>query len=471
MHRRISAGMLRTHTCGELRKNDAGKTVTLAGWVETLRISGKIGFLLLRDRYGITQCFLNATLAEQLKDVRRESVVQVTGEVKERPDKQKKPEMATGDIELSVKEANVLSAADPLPLELDESVETSEDTRLKYRYLDLRRPPMQDMIAKRDAFIHAIREHLHQQGFLEVSTPVLTKSTPEGARDFLVPSRLHRGKFYALPQSPQQYKQLLMVAGADKYFQIAPCFRDEDARADRSPGEFYQLDLEMSFPEQEDVLRLTEELFTKVVTEVFPDKRLTTPFPRLTYKQAMEKYGTDKPDLRKDKNDPDEMAFCWVVDFPLFEPELEDGHYAPMHHMFTMPHEDDLPLLKSDPGKARSYQHDLVLNGFEVGGGSIRIHDAKIQEKIFELIGFSKEQEEYFAHMLEAFRYGVPPHGGIAPGIDRMLMVLMGKKSIREVIAFPKNKDARDVMMDAPSTVDKGQLDDLGIALKDTHHS
>ena len=293
----------------------------------------------------------------------------------------------------------------------------------------------------------------------------MTKSTPEGARDFIVPSRIHAGKFYALPQSPQQYKQLLMISGFDKYFQIAPCFRDEDARADRSPGEFYQLDLEMSFAEQKDILDLTEDLFVSLVKKILPKKKLTfRKFPRLTYKEVIRKYKTDKPDLRKNKNDPNELAFCFIVDFPLFEEKLEKGYYAPMHHMFTRPKQEDLKFLnKKGASKVHSYQHDLVLNGVEVGGGSMRIHDSKIQDKIFDLIGFTKEQKKYFKHMLAAFDYGVPPHGGIAPGIDRLIMVLLGENSIREVIAFPKNREARDVLMDAPSEIDKQQLKEAHI--------
>ncbi|RJQ17232.1 aspartate--tRNA ligase [Candidatus Woesearchaeota archaeon] len=455
--------MFRTHTCGELRKEHAGKTVTLAGWIDTLRVSGKIGFLLLRDRYGITQCFLGKDILEQASSLKKETVVQIEGLVNKRPDNQIKKELLTGEIELEVKALKVLSSAEALPL--DESA--TEDTRLKYRYLDLRKPELQQVLKKRHDLILFMRSFLDKKGFYEITTPILTKSTPEGARDYLVPSRVYPGKFFALPQSPQQYKQLLMVAGMDKYFQIAPCFRDEDARADRAPGEFYQLDIEMSFIHQNDILDLTEELFIKMIEHVFPEKKiLQKPFPRLNYTDVVKKYGTDKPDLRKNKDDPDELAFAWVINFPLFEEELEHGHYAPKHHMFTMPHEDDIHLLDTHPEKARSYQHDLVLNGFEVGGGSVRIHNPELQAKIFKLIGFKEKETKYFHHMLEAFKYGTPPHGGIAPGIDRTLMVVMGKQSIRDVVAFPKNKEARDVMMDAPSEVLPGQLDDLKISLK-----
>jgi len=465
--------MKRTHTCGELRGKDKGKKVTLCGWVKSHRIQGRISFLLLKDRYGITQIFVEPKLTKGLGEIRRESVLQVKGQVNARPKNQINKELATGEVEVAATAIDILSEAAPLPLEI-EKIESTEDTRLKYRYLDLRTSKMQESMLLRHKAIQFIRNYLDKEGFLEITTPILTKSSPEGARDYLVPSRLHKGKFYALPQSPQQYKQLLMVAGSDKYFQIAPCFRDEAARAHRAPGEFYQLDLEMSFVEQKDILDLTEDLFIKMIKEVFPDKKITKiPFPRLSYDEVMKKYKTDTPDLRKNKKDKDELAFCWIVDFPLFVKQTKEDFFygagkelAPSHHMFTAPKEEDIPLLDKDTSKARSYQHDLVLNGFEVGGGSIRIHDPKIQEKIFDLIGFTDKQKKEFSHMLEAFKYGVPPHGGIAPGIDRLLMVIMGKDSIRDVIAFPKNKDAVDLVMNAPSEVSKEQLDELGIKIK-----
>ncbi len=464
--------MLRTHTCGELNKNDAGNHATLAGWVETHRVQGKISFILLRDRYGLTQIFVNPKLTKELGELRRESCIQVQGEVKARPAHQVKKELKTGEIEVSANTINVLAAAEPLPLELNDS--TTEDTRLKYRYLDLRRPEMAKNIEKRHQALMFIRNFLAQKNFLEITTPILTKSTPEGARDYLVPSRVHKGKFYALPQAPQQYKQLLMVAGMDKYFQIAPCFRDEDARADRAPGEFYQLDLEMAFPEQEDILDLIEETILAMVKEIFPGKKFTKiPFSRINYSDAMEKYGRDNPDIRKNKDDENELGFCWVLNFPLFQKQTEKDFFhgagkewGPSHNMFTAPQEKDLPLLDTDPGKVKSYQHDLVLNGSEVGGGAIRIHDPKLQSKIFDIIGMSKKKQKEFSHMLEAFTYGAPPHGGIALGIDRLLMMILGKKSLREMIAFPKNKEARDLVMDAPSEVSKEQLDELGIMLR-----
>jgi len=462
---------MRTHTCGELRKENVGKEITLSGWVSTHRIQGKISFIILKDKYGEIQVFISDKLTKQLGEIRRESVVQITGEVGARPPKQVKKDLPTGEIEIQAKTIKVISAADPLPLEIDEHIESSEEVRLKYRYLDLRRPQMQKNLLLRHKGIKFIRNYLDKKSFVEITTPILTKSTPEGARDYLVPSRLHRGTFYALPQSPQQYKQLLMVAGVDKYFQVAPCFRDEDARAHRAPGEFYQLDMEMSFVSQEDILNLVEDLMIKLVEKVFPEKKFTqVPFPRLSFDEAMKKYKNDSPDIRKNKKDPNELGFCWIVDFPLFTKQTEEDFFhgagqewAPSHHMFTAPREEDIPLLDKDPSKVKSLQHDLVLNGFEVGGGSIRIHDPKIQEKIFDLIGFTAEQKKDFSHLLEAFRYGVPPHGGIAPGLDRLFMVIMGEPSLREVIAFPKNKEARDLVIDAPSKVAEDQLHELGL--------
>ena len=464
--------MYRTNTCGELNKKFVGKEVTLAGWIDSLRIQGKIGFLLLRDRYGVTQFFLSPQLAKEFGHLKKESVVQVKGKVNARPEKQVKKDMSTGEVEVEAQEIKVLSEASELPLDLN--IESNEDTRLKYRYLDLRRPKMQKNIELRHKIIEFIRKYLDKQNFMEITTPILTKSTPEGARDYVVPSRVHPGQFYALPQSPQQYKQLLMVAGFDRYFQIAPCFRDEDARADRCPGEFYQLDLEMSFVNQEDILNLIEDMIIKLVKQILPDKKLTfSKFPRLSYEKVMKTHKTDSPDLRKNKKDPNELAFCWVIDFPLFTPQSEEDFFhgagkkwGPSHHMFTMPKEEDLKYLNErDAGKAHSYQHDLVLNGFEVGGGSIRIHDPKIQEKIFDLIGFTKEQKEKFSHLLNAFKYGTPPHGGIAPGIDRLIMVMLGETNIREVIAFPKNKEVKDLVMGAPSEIEPEQLKELHIKL------
>jgi len=460
--------MLRTCKISELSEKLAGKKVRVCGWIDTIREHGNVMFLDLRDRYGKVQAVITKKSSDfaEAKKLTIESCVWVEGDVKKRPEGTENKELGTGKVEIGISKLKILSLSKPLPFELGDD-KVKEDIRLKYRYLDLRRGNLLKNMELRHRIIQFIRNYLDEKDFLEIQTPMLTKSTPEGARDYIVPSRVHKGKFYALPQSPQQYKQLLMVGGIDKYFQIAACFRDEDARADRCPGEFYQLDLEMSFVEQKDILDLMEDMIIKIVKELLPEKKITTvPFPRLSYEEVMKKYKTDKPDLRKNKGDPNELGFCWIVDFPLFEEKKTEGHYAPMHHMFTMPKEKDLKYLnKKDAHKVKSLQHDLVLNGFEVGGGSIRIHDPEIQAKIFDLIGFDDKKKKYFEHMLTAFNYGVPPHGGIAPGIDRLIMVLLGAESIREVIAFPKNRETKDVLMDAPSEVDAQQLKDVGIKL------
>jgi len=450
------------------------KKVLLMGWVDKIRDHKRVVFIDLRDMSGVVQCVLDPKDFNQ--KITLESVIEITGLVKKRPEKLINPNLETGDIEIEVKEINVLSPAGEIPIPLTtDGYEIDESVRMKYRYLDLRRARMARNIRVRSKAVQFIREWLHEREFVEVETPILTKTTPEGARDFLVPSRLQPGKFYALPQSPQQYKQLLMIAGFEKYFQIARCFRDEDPRADRAYGEFTQLDIEMSFVKQEDILRLTEELFTQLVKKIFPHKKITQfPWPRISHKEAIEKYGSDKPDLRKNKEDKDELAFAWIVDFPLFAKQSEDDYFyglgearfAPSHHMFTAPHPDDFTLLDKDPMRVRGLQHDMILNGFEVGGGSVRIHDAKIQEKVFELIGFSKKQRDQFEHMLTAFTYGVPPHGGIAPGIDRFIYVALGEPSIREVIAFPATSGGQTAVMDAPSGADEKQLSELGIEVK-----
>ena len=443
--------------------------IELYGWVDSIRDHKKIIFIDLRDRTGIVQIVGN----EDFKKLNSEDVIYIKGTVKKRPEKLVNPKISTGEIEIQAKEFEIISKAQtpPLPINTD-GYNIDEEIRLKYRYLDLRRPRMTKNIIYLSKTTTFIRNFLINRKFIEIETPILTKTTPEGARDFIVPSRLQKGKFYALPQSPQQYKQLLMVAGFERYFQIARCFRDEDPRADRAYGEFTQLDLEMSFVTQEDILRLTEELFTALVKQIFPKKHITkTPWPRITHKQAIEKYKTDKPDLRKNKKDKDELAFAWIVDFPLFSKQnnedyyygIGESKYAPSHHMFTSPHPDDISLLDSSPEKVRGLQHDMVLNGFEVGGGSIRIHDPKIQKKVFDLIGFTNEQKKQFEHMLTAFKFGVPPHGGIAAGIDRFLMVVLGEPSIREMIAFPASSGGRISVMDAPSKASTEQLKELEI--------
>jgi len=449
-----------------------GEEVELYGWVNSKRDHKKIVFIDLRDRSGIVQ----VVGGEDFKKLSNEDVVMIKGLVKQRPEKLINPKMATGTIEIEAKELKIISKAKTLPIPInDNGYSINEESRLKYRYLDIRRSRMLRNLTLKSKATLFIRNYLSKQHFLEIDTPILTKTTPEGARDFLVPSRLQPGNFYALPQSPQQYKQMLMVAGIERYFQFARCFRDEDTRADRAYGEFTQLDIEMSFIEQKDILSLTEDLFTQLIKKLFPDKYISyTPWPRITHKDAKQKYGTDKPDLRKNKKDPNEIAFSWIINFPLFtEQSQEDffhgsgkAKFAPSHHMFTAPHPDDISLLNSDPLKVRGLQHDLVLNGFEVGGGSIRIHQPEVQQKVFDLIGFTSEQKKQFSHLLEAFTYGVPPHGGIAPGLDRLLMAILGEPSVREMIAFPASSGGKISIMDAPSPASEEQLKELGIKIR-----
>jgi aspartyl-tRNA synthetase len=587
--------MYRSHTCGELRPGHAGHEVTLAGWVHRRRDHGPLIFIDLRDRYGITQVVFDAALdgvAHAIaSEVRSEYVVQIRGTVRLRPAEAHNPEIGTGTIEVSASGASILNAARQPPLYISRDGNEEEALRLRYRYLDLRRGRMQRNIILRHQIVKFIRDFLDREGFLEIETPILMKSTPEGARDYLVPSRVHPGQFYALPQSPQQLKQLLMVAGFDRYFQIARCFRDEDQRADRQP-EFTQLDLEMSFVDQEDILALMERLFVALAAAVVPHKRVVVPFPRLTYAEAMDRYGSDKPDLRyglaftdlratlagssfavlRDAvargdavrgmavpgcagysrrqldelvelarqagargllwaavpadggevrasfarqvpadelaaivaalggqpgdlllivadaprvasasldrlrrelaarlrlADPDHLAFAWVLDFPLLEWDAEEQRWQAVHHPFTAPLDEDRDLLASDPGRARAKAYDLVLNGFEAGGGSIRIHQRDVQQQLFDLLGVSRETaQEQFGHLLEAFEYGAPPHGGIAPGIDRLAMLFADEPTIREVMAFPKTQQAADAMLGAPSPVDERQLRELHIRLR-----
>jgi len=439
-----------------------GEQVKLCGWVNTRRDHGGIIFVDLRDISGIVQVVLKPEIA---KDVRPEWVICVEGLVKERPERMVNPKLATGKIEIEAKNLAVLSEAKTLPFEIGKpKEEVNEELRMKYRYLDLRREKMRNNLILRQKSISFVRNFLIKEGFIEVETPILTKSTPEGARDYIVPSRNQAGKFYALPQSPQQYKQLLMVAGLEKYFQIPRCFRDEDPRGDRQP-EFTQLDLEMSFVEQEDILNLIERLYMEMIREIAPEKKIMqSPFQRLTHKEAMERYNSDKPDLRKDRSDPNELAFGWVVDFPMFEWKKEENRWDATHHPFTRPQTDDIEEVKKNPDKILAYQYDLVLNGYEIGGGSLRIYRPEMLEAIFEVMGHKKKEiREKFGHMLEAFEYGVPPHGGIAPGIDRFIMILANEPSIREVIAFPKTGDGRDLMMDSPADVRPEQLKELHI--------
>jgi aspartyl-tRNA synthetase len=584
------------YRCGELRLSDEGKTVKLSGWVNRRRDHGGVTFVDLRDRSGYVQVVFNPDISPQTHEaampLRSEWVLEVGGVVRQRPEGMQNPNLATGDVEVEVRELTVLNPAKTPPFPINKEEEVDEQTRLRYRYMDLRHERMTNNLILRHRLVKFIRDYLDAQGFLEIETPILFKTTPEGARDYLVPSRIHPGEFYALPQSPQQLKQLLMVAGMERYFQIARCFRDEDQRGDRQP-EFTQLDLEMSFIGQEDIMALTEELFTRLVEEVVPDKRLLAkPWPRLTYQEAMQRFGKDNPDLRfgmelqdiseiagesgfkvfegavssggkvcginasglgdysrkeidklveyvsqfgarglaylalttageqrssfakflsdedlqailtrfeaqpgdlllfvADKpgivfealgrlrvmladrlnlRDPDLLAFCWIIDFPFVVWNEDEQRWDPSHHLFTSPMPEDIHLLDTDPGQARGQQYDMVVNDYEVGGGSIRIHDRQLQEKVFKLIGLDPEvAAERFGHMLEAFEYGTPPHGGIAPGIDRLCMVLAGEPNIREVIAFPKNQAARDVMANAPSQVEDQQLRELHLRVVD----
>jgi len=584
---------IRTHDCGGLRKENAGETVKLAGWVNTRRDHGGVIFIDLRDRYGLTQLTFRQEAGAEIfalgNKLRNEYVIKISGEVINRPADMINKNLATGEIEVEVKSAEILSTCENLPFEIAGESNANEEIRLKYRFLDLRHRRLQELLKQRDELITYIRQYMHKNEFTEVQTPILTNSSPEGARDFLVPSRLYPGKFYALPQAPQQFKQLLMVAGFDRYFQIAPCFRDEDPRADRHPGEFYQLDLEMSFVEQEDVFQMIEPLMIEL-TNKFSDKSvLQAPFPRITWHDSMNTYGIDKPDLRYDlkitdvsemvkecgfkvfsdaiKNDgivkmlhvtggakftrseidkltekakqsganglayilikdgkpaspidkylgedltkkliekvgavdgdalffgagewlktcgslgqvriatadllglrdPKKAAWCWVVDFPMYEFNKEDNKIDFSHNPFSMPQGGMKALMEQDPLKILANQYDFVLNGFEISSGAIRNHEPEIMYKAFEIAGYTREEvDKRFGGMISAFKFGAPPHGGCAPGIDRLMMVLWDMTSIRDIYAFPKNGKAQDAMMNAPSEVSEKQLKELHITL------
>jgi aspartyl-tRNA synthetase len=452
---------------GEL-VNRVGQEVEVSGWVHARRDMGKLIFIDLRDRTGLLQVvFWSKDVVAKANALRPEFVVTIKGKVSERPEKMRNPKLATGGIELSAADLEILNESKTPPFELDkDTMPVSEELRLKYRYLDLRTERMQRNLILRDKVTTQFRDFLHKNNFIEVETPCLTKGTPEGSREYIVPSRLHAGKYYVLPQSPQQFKQLLMVAGLERYFQVARCFRDEDQRGDRQP-EFTQVDLEMSFVEQEDVMRLVEELALDVVRTVTPEKKITqTPFPRLTYAEAVAKYGNDKPDLRVNKDDPNELAFCWVVDFPFFE-KTDEGGWTFTHNPFSAPqpkYRDNL-MSKTDIGGILTTQYDLVLNGYEIAGGSIRNHRSEALRKVFEIMALDEEQiSTRFGHMLEAFEFGAPPHGGLAFGFDRLVMLLAGEPNIREIIAIPKTGDARDLMMGAPSDLPEAQLKEANIA-------
>lgn len=447
-----------------------GGQVTVAGWVQARRDHGKIIFIDLRDASGILQTVFtpkNKELYKAINEARPEWVLRISGTVQKRPENMKNSKILTGEWELAAEDMEVLSRAEtpPFPIEGD-GHDISEDLRWKYRYLDMRRPRVVEILKKRTKVKQFIREYLKGKGFLEVDTPILTKSTPEGARDFLVPSRMHPGKFYALPQSPQQYKQLLMVAGIEKYFQFSRCFRDEDLRGDRVL-EFDQLDVEMSFVDQGDILDLVEELVIGVSEGVMGKKIQDKPFPCMAYEEIMQKHKTDSPDLRADKKDKHILSYVWITDFPMFE-KREDGSIGAAHHPFTAPLDDDIIKLE-DPKKIfeiKAKQYDLVLNGNEIFGGSVRTTDSEVLTKVFNILGHSdKEIKERFGHLLEAFSYGVPPHGGIAAGFDRWLMVMLGEESIREVIPFPTSGSGVTSVMDAPSEVEERQLKELHIKI------
>lgn len=446
--------------------------VIIKGWVDVRRDQGRLIFLDFRDVTGKVQGVIlpNATEAHEVgSTIRPEWVVEVKGKVNPRPERNVQADKLNGDIELEILAITVLNQAETPAINVDEDGrDINEESRLKFRYIDLRRERMQKNIQNRHKVAQFIRNFYSGENFFEIDTPYMTKSTPEGSRDYVVPSRIYPGKFYALPQSPQQYKQLLMSSGFEKYFQIARCFRDEDTRGDRQP-EFTQVDMEMSFVTQEDVMNINEKLMIEMVKNVYPEKRIQqVPFPRITYKEAMEKYGNDKPDIREDKEDPNLLAFCWVIDFPFFE-KTDTGAWTFTHNPFSAPKPEYLADLQ-DPEKIEGIvaaQYDMVLNGSEVGGGGIRNHNPKDLKKVFEIMGYAPERiESNFGHMLAALGSGTPPHGGFAFGFDRLVMILQNEPNIREVIPFAKTGEGRDPMMESPAEIEVEQLQELGIILK-----
>lgn len=450
-----------------------GESVVLEGWVRNRRDHGKLIFIDLKDRSGLAQVvFLPkpAEVHDAAAELRSEWVIRLTGKVNKRPDNMVNADQEFGAYEILAEGIEVLNKAEEMPIPIDtDGREISEEARMKYRTLDLRRERMEKNIKMRAKVTNFFRNHLAELDFIEVETPILGKATPEGARDFLVPSRVYPGKCYALPQSPQQYKQLLMVAGLERYYQIARCFRDEDTRGDRQP-EFTQLDMEMSFVEQEDVMEVMERMLIKLVETHYPEKCIQQiPFPRITYKDSMEKYGNDRPDIRKDKNDPNLLAFCWVIDFPFFEKDEETGGWTFTHNPFSAPQPEyrEALMKKENIGDILAAQYDIVLNGYEAGGGSIRNHQPEALRKVLEIMGYSDEKiQTDYGHMFDALKLGAPPHGGIAPGVDRIVMLLQGEPNIREVIAFPKTGDGRDLIMEAPSEFTERQLNELQIEVR-----
>jgi len=451
-----------------------GEEIEMTGWVEARRDHGKLVFIDIRDRSGIAQVVFNATDIKEAGDLRLEYLIKLAGLVKKRPVKMFNENIPTGQYEVQAKTLEIISKAEAMPIAVDgDGYEIDEEVRLKYRYLDLRRKRMRENILLRDKAMTLVREYLHKENFVEIETPLLTKTSPEGARDFLVPSRVHHGKFYALPQSPQQYKQLLMIAGFERYFQIARALRDEDTRGDRQP-EHTQIDMEASFVTEQEMRDITEGMMIYLV-ESLGKKIMKKPFPVFTHEEAMKKFGADKFDMREDKTDKDTLAFAWVIDFPLFEKDEENKRLTFAHNPFSAPKAEYVErVLSATVGKddeellnMRAQQYDLVCNGYEMASGGVRISTPAVQRKVFEIMGLTPEQtESRFGHIIKAYEYGAPTHAGIAPGFDRLMMILQNEPNIREVIAFPKTGDGRDPMMDSPSEVDKKQLDELGLEIK-----
>ncbi len=453
-----------------------GEQVVIKGWVNVRRDQGKMIFLDFRDITGIVQgVILPKSEAMDIgKNIREECVVEVTGKVNERPERNKKANTQNGDIELEILKINILNFAEVLPFPIDgDTRDINESTRLQYRYLDLRTPRMQKNIKNRFKVQNFVRNYLNEQNFIEIETPILSAPTPEGSRSFVVPHRIWQGDFYALPQSPQQYKQLLMTAGFEKYFQFARCMRDEDARGDRQ-AEFTQLDMELAFVDEEDIMQINEQLLIEIVKKQYPEKQIQQiPFPRITYAEAMKKYGNDRPDIREDKNDPNILAFLWVVDFPMFEKTEDEnvdgtGEWTFTHNPFSKPKNEHLEMFmnKENIGQILTTQYDITLNGFEIGGGSIRNHKPEALKKTFEIMGYTDDKiEKNFGHMLKALSYGAPPHGGIAWGFDRLMMILENELSIREVIPFAKTGDGKDLTLKAPAQISDKQKKELGIKI------